>query len=81
MDHIIHRALVKIHSDLICIIESIRDMSPDMSCRKRPGAEEDLCMPVILQLLLARLSPPPVVFSFLGSLVYNVREQQSVKIL
>ncbi len=42
-DHIIHRALVKIPSDLICIIESIR---------RRPGAEEDLCMPVILQLLL-----------------------------
>jgi hypothetical protein len=42
-DHIIHRALVKISSDLICIIESIRDMSVDISCRKRPGAEEDLC--------------------------------------
>jgi len=39
MDHIIHRALVKIPSDLICIIESIRDMSVDISCRKRPGAE------------------------------------------
>jgi hypothetical protein len=59
MDHIIHRALVKIPSDLICIIESIRDMSVDISCRKRPGAEEDLCMPVILQLLLACLSLPP----------------------
>ncbi len=58
MDHIIHRALVKIPSDLICIIESIRDMSVDISCIKRPGAEEDLCMPVILQLLLACLSPP-----------------------
>jgi hypothetical protein len=55
----IHRALAKIPSDLICIIESIRDMSVDISCRKRPGAEEDLCMPVILQLLLACLSPPP----------------------
>jgi hypothetical protein len=51
-DHIIHRALVKIPSNLICIIKSIRDMSVDISCRKRPGAEEDLCMPVILQLLL-----------------------------
>ena len=61
MDHIIHRALVKIPSDLICIIESIRDMSVDISCRKRPGAEEDLGMPVILQLLLACLSPPHVV--------------------
>jgi len=30
-----------------------------MSCRKRPGAEEDLCIPMILQLLLACLSPPP----------------------
>ncbi len=58
-DHIIHRALVKILSDLICIIESIRDMSVDISCRKRPGAEDDLCMPVILQLLLACLSPTP----------------------
>ncbi len=58
MDHIIHRALVKIPSDVICIIESIRDMSVDITCRKRPGAEEDLCMPVILQLLLACLSPP-----------------------
>jgi hypothetical protein len=45
LDHIIHRALVKIPSGLICIIESIRDMSVDISCRKRPGAEEDLCMP------------------------------------
>ncbi len=81
MDHIIHRALVKIPSDLICIIESIRDMSADISYRKRPGAEEELRMPVILQLLLACLSPPHVVFSFLGSLIYNVREQQSVKIL
>jgi hypothetical protein len=54
-DHIIHRALVKIPSDLICIIESIRDMSVGISCRKRPGAEEDLCMPVILQLLLCWL--------------------------
>jgi hypothetical protein len=44
MDHIIHRALVKIPSDLFCIIESIRDMSVDISYRKRPGAEEDLCM-------------------------------------
>jgi len=58
MDHIIHRALVKIPSDFICIIESFRDMSVDISCGKRPGAEEDLCMPVILQLLLACLSPP-----------------------
>jgi hypothetical protein len=33
-DHIIHRALVKIPSDLVCIIESIRDMSVDISCRK-----------------------------------------------
>jgi hypothetical protein len=49
---------VKIGSDLICIIESIRDMSVDISCRKRPGAEEDLCMAVILQLLLACLFPP-----------------------
>jgi hypothetical protein len=39
MDHIIHRALVKIPSDLICIIESIRDMSVDISYRKRPGVE------------------------------------------
>ncbi len=39
MDHIIHRALVKIASDLICIIESIRDMSVDISCRKRPGLQ------------------------------------------
>jgi hypothetical protein len=30
-------------------------MSVDISCRKCPGAEEDLCMPVILQLLLACL--------------------------
>ncbi len=45
--------------DLICIIESIRDMSVDISCRKRPGAEEDLLyMPVILQLLLALFIPP-----------------------
>jgi len=58
-DRIIHRALVKIPSDLICIIESIRDMSVDISCRKRPGAEEDLCMPVILQLLLCWLVYPP----------------------
>jgi hypothetical protein len=42
MDHIIHRALVKIPSDLICIIESIRDMSVDISSRKCPGAEEDM---------------------------------------
>jgi hypothetical protein len=56
-------------------------MSADISYRKRPGAEEELRMPVILQLLLACLSPPHVVFSFLGSLIYNVREQQSVKIL
>jgi hypothetical protein len=53
MDHIIHRALVKIPSDLICIIESIRDMSVDISCRKCPGAEYDLCMTMILQVLLA----------------------------
>jgi len=33
-DHIIHKALVKIPSDLVCIIESIRDMSVDISCRK-----------------------------------------------
>jgi hypothetical protein len=39
-------------------------MSVDISCRKRPGAEEDLCMPVILQLLLASLSSPPVTFIF-----------------
>ncbi len=39
MDHIILRALVK--TDLICIIESIRDMYVDLSCRKRPGAEEE----------------------------------------
>jgi hypothetical protein len=50
---------VKIPSDLICIIKSIRDMSVDISYRKRPGAEEDLCMPLILQLLLVCLSPPP----------------------
>jgi hypothetical protein len=43
------------------IIKSIRDMSVDISCRKRPGAEKDLCMPVILLLLLACLSPPHVV--------------------
>ncbi len=49
---------MKIPSNLICIIESIRDMSADISCKKCPGAEEDLCMPVILQLLLACLSPP-----------------------
>ncbi len=48
MDHIIHRALVKIPSDLICIIESFRDMSMNISCGKRPGVEEHLCMPVIL---------------------------------
>ncbi len=58
-DHIIHMALVKIPSDLICIIKSIRDMSVDISCRKRPGVEEDLCVPVILQLMLACLSPTP----------------------
>jgi len=33
-------------------------MSMDITWGKRPGAEEDLCMPVILQLLLACLSPP-----------------------
>jgi hypothetical protein len=33
-DHIIHKALVKIPSDLVCIIESIRDMSMDISCKK-----------------------------------------------
>jgi hypothetical protein len=38
MDHIIHRALVKIPSDLICIIESFRDMSVEISWGKRPGA-------------------------------------------
>jgi hypothetical protein len=32
--HVIHRALVKIPSDLVCIIESIRDMSVDISRRK-----------------------------------------------
>jgi hypothetical protein len=57
--YIIHRALVKIPSDLICIIESIRDMSVDISCRKRPGAEEGLRMPMILQLLLACLFTHP----------------------
>ncbi len=44
---------MKIPSDLICIIESFIDMSVDINCKKRPGAEEDLCMLVILQLLLA----------------------------
>jgi hypothetical protein len=39
MDHIILRALVK--TNLICIIESIRDMYVDISCRKRLGAEEE----------------------------------------
>ncbi len=39
MDHIILRALVK--TDLICIVESIRDMYVDISCRKRSGAEEE----------------------------------------
>jgi len=33
----------------------------DISCRRRLGAGKDLCMPMILQLLLACLSPPPVV--------------------
>jgi hypothetical protein len=33
MDHIILRALMK--TDLICIVESIRDMYVDISCRKR----------------------------------------------
>jgi hypothetical protein len=28
-------------------------MSVDISSRKRPGAKEDLCMPLILPLLLA----------------------------
>jgi hypothetical protein len=46
---------MKIPSDLICIIESIRDMSVDISYRKRPSAVEDLGMPVILQLLLVGL--------------------------
>ncbi len=32
--HVIHRALVKIPSDLVRIIESIRDMSVDISRRK-----------------------------------------------
>jgi hypothetical protein len=32
--HLIHRALVKIPSDLVCIIESIRDMFVDINCRK-----------------------------------------------
>jgi len=32
--HVIHMALVKIPSDLVCIIESIRDMSVDISRRK-----------------------------------------------
>jgi hypothetical protein len=54
-------------------------MSMDISCKKRWGAEENLCMLVTLQLLLACLSPPHVVgyvvFSFLGSLVYNVKKQ------
>ncbi len=59
MDHIIDRAVVKIPSDFIRIIESIRDMSTDIRCIKRPGGEEDLCMPVILQRLLACLPPPP----------------------
>ncbi len=77
---------MKIPSDLICIIESIRDLTVDIRCRKRPGAEEDTCMPVILQLLLACLSPPPCSrlssIHFSGQLgLYNVREQQSVKIL
>ncbi len=39
MDHIILRALVK--TNLICIVESIRDMYVDISCRKRLGAEEE----------------------------------------
>jgi hypothetical protein len=78
---------VKIPFDLSCIIESIRDMFVDISCRKCLGVEEDLCMPVILQLLLCWLVYPPhhvvgqVGFSFMGSLVYNVKEQHSVKIL
>jgi len=66
-DHIIHRALVKIPSDLICIIKSIRDMCVDISCRKRPGAEEDLCM----QLLLACLSPPTPPCSRLSSIQFS----------
>jgi hypothetical protein len=41
MEHIMDRAIVKIPSDLICIIESIRDTCADMSRIKRPGAEED----------------------------------------
>jgi hypothetical protein len=65
MDHIIHRALVKIPSDLICIIESFRDIS----WGKRPGAEEDLRMPVILQLLLACLSLP--ICSSLSSIQFS----------
>jgi hypothetical protein len=77
-NHILHRALVKIPSNLICIIESIKDMSMDISCRKRAGAKEYLCMPMILQLLLACLSPPPCSrlssIQFLGSLVYNIEE-------
>jgi hypothetical protein len=32
--HVIRRALVKIPSDLVCIIESIRGMSVDISRRK-----------------------------------------------
>ncbi len=32
--HVIHRGLLKIPSDLVCIIESIRDMSVDISRRK-----------------------------------------------
>jgi hypothetical protein len=50
---------VKIPSDLICIIESMRDMSVDISCRKRPGAEEDLCMPVIFAAAAGLFIPPP----------------------
>jgi len=54
-------------------------LNPSETClwtsaaRKLPGAEEDLCMPVILQLLLACLSPhapPPRPCSMLSSIQF-----------
>ncbi len=39
MDHIIHRAVVKIPSDLTCIIESIRDMSVDIQFSGQLGLQ------------------------------------------
>jgi hypothetical protein len=75
---------VKIPSDLVCIIESIRDMSVDISCRKASRCWRRLMYASDFAAAAGLFIPPPcsvgsIVFSFLGSLVYNVREQHSVK--